>query len=457
MLGPDEPRYTAIGRAMLKTGDLVTPRLWGIPWFEKPPLLYWMAALGTSLGLNVDLAARLPVALLSLAFFIVSFRLIQQEFGGEAAIVATALLATSAGWLTYSSFGLTDLPLAVFFSLAVLLALPLVRADSTGGQWQRFAAIGVCLGLAGLAKGLVPFALALPGFWFLRHRWRGWWIAAVSCLAVAGPWYWLVIARNGRAFVDEFFLKHHFERLYSASLQHVQPWYYYLPVLLAGLFPWTPLLALLFRRCAVWDIRRSFLLAIVLFGFVLFSVSRNKLAGYLLPLIPSLVLLVGSQFEIKPLAEFSRKWLLVPATLIALIPVIAGALPGILAEGRISGFRLPPFTPTEAFYIAAPLATLLLGRRTWILLLLVLCIVAGGMFLKTSAYPILDENVSARGLWREIQRRHLTVCNGGINRDWTYGLSFYAGTALPNCGDGHYDARLVTHGRARPTLPPNNQ
>ncbi len=185
MLGPDEPRYSAIGHAMVETGDFVTPHLWGVPWFEKPPLLYWMSALGASLGANADLAARLPVALLSLTFLAVSFWLIRQEFGAEAAAISTTLLATSAGWLTYSSFGLTDLPLAVFFSLAVFLALPLVRPDSMDGQLQRFAAIGICLGLAVLAKGLVPLALAVPGFWFLRHRWRAWWIAAVSCLTVA--------------------------------------------------------------------------------------------------------------------------------------------------------------------------------------------------------------------------------------------------------------------------------
>ena len=50
VLGPDEPRYSAIGHAMLQSGDYVTPRLWGSPWFEKPPLLYWMTAAGAALG-----------------------------------------------------------------------------------------------------------------------------------------------------------------------------------------------------------------------------------------------------------------------------------------------------------------------------------------------------------------------------------------------------------------------
>src|SRR5580692_12637102 len=73
LLGPDEPRYAAIGRAMAATGDWVTPRLWGSPWFEKPALLYWMTAASSKLGLGPDLAPRLPVATVSIAFLIYFF------------------------------------------------------------------------------------------------------------------------------------------------------------------------------------------------------------------------------------------------------------------------------------------------------------------------------------------------------------------------------------------------
>ena len=127
VISPDEPRYIAIGRAMWKTGDYVTPRLWGTAWFEKPPLLYWLTSSGTALHLGAELSGRLPVALLSLAFLSLMFMLLRREFGLQAAAISSVLLGTSAGWLTYSSLALTDLPLAVFFSIAVLLALPLAR------------------------------------------------------------------------------------------------------------------------------------------------------------------------------------------------------------------------------------------------------------------------------------------------------------------------------------------
>src|SRR5215831_9929640 len=99
MLGPDEPRYAAIGREMARSGDWVTPRLWGEPWFEKPPLIYWMTAVAFRLGLGEDLAPRLPVAIVSVAFLVLFFRLLRRDFGVEPAFFASAILATTAGWI----------------------------------------------------------------------------------------------------------------------------------------------------------------------------------------------------------------------------------------------------------------------------------------------------------------------------------------------------------------------
>src|SRR5271154_6064707 len=79
LLGPDEPRYAAIGRAMAATGDWITPRLWGQPWFEKPALLYWMTAAGFKLGLGPDMAPRFPVALASVAFLVYFFFVLRRE------------------------------------------------------------------------------------------------------------------------------------------------------------------------------------------------------------------------------------------------------------------------------------------------------------------------------------------------------------------------------------------
>ncbi|HWF46640.1 MAG TPA: phospholipid carrier-dependent glycosyltransferase [Bryobacteraceae bacterium] len=451
VLSSDEPRYSAIGHAMAHAHDFVTPRLWGSPWFEKPALLYWLIAAGASIGLDPELAGRLPVALLSLAFLAAYFALLRREFCRSAAAVSTALLATSAAWLGFSSIAVTDIPLAVFFGLATILALPLVDGKSSSVSF-RFAAIGICLGLACLAKGFVPFALALPFFWFLRSYWRKWWIAILWCVAVAAPWYIAVSLRNGAAFWDEFFIKHHLERLYSQSLQHVQPWYYYFPVLLASLFPWTPLVGLLPSRRKDWDRRRVFLAAVVVFGFVFFSLSLNKLPGYLLPLLPAIFALIGARFESMRVVELKRGWLLACAVLVALIPLLASIIPGAL-EGQSGVLHLiGRITRTEAFYVAVPIAVVFLARRTWAPIVLVLCIVGSGIYLKHAMYPVLDRAVSARGLWRSLEANRGKICNAGLHRNWEYGLAFYNDGPIPACSGRPGEIALKQQGNRPPDL-----
>jgi 4-amino-4-deoxy-L-arabinose transferase-like glycosyltransferase len=454
VLGPDEPRYAAIGRAMAQSGDYTTPRLWGSPWFEKPPLLYWMTAAGTLAGLGPEMAARLPVVLVSLAFLAAAYVSIRREFGFDVAAAFTVLLATSAGWIGFTDLALTDLPLAVFFSLAAFLALPLLRTPpSTTRLYWRFAAIGAAIGLGALAKGLVPIALAVPFLWFLRSYWRAWWVAFASFLLIALPWYVAAYMRNGYPFLEELFVKHHFERLYSASLQHVRPWYYYFPVLLAAVFPWTPLVGLLAARGFRWDMRRRFLGAICIFGFIVFSISLNKLPGYLLPLLPSLAVLIASGFETTA-GRRSRLWLLPCALLIAIIPVVARALPEALVSGRFWPLPWGNATRAELFYVVAPLAVVLFARRSWAVPVLALCIVSGGIYMKSVAFPKLDREISARQYWTQIRDLPGTLCDGGMNRDWIFGLSFYRGSKLEPCRTGKFDFAIRSQGHAVPTVEP---
>lgn len=455
VLGPDEPRYAAIGRAMAVTRDFITPKLWGSPWFEKPPLLYWMTALGAALHLGPEMSGRLPVALLSLFYLIASAYFLAREYGLRVAVGASALLATSAGWIAYSSLCLTDLPLAVCFSGAVLAALPLLRESKPEpAAVNRYMLwMGVFIGLGTLAKGLVPIALAAPFAWFLRRYIKSWWIAVAACLIVAGPWYGLVWARNGAAFVDDFFWKHHFERLYSASLLHVQPFYYYVPVLAGALFPWTPLVALPFLKGEAWDERRRFLATVVAFGFLFFSVSRNKLPGYLLPLLPSVFLLVASVLQRRRVSELGKRWMIAPAILIASIPLLAPILPQSLMLGRITTAGLSHATGIDLFYAALPIAVLIFSKRTVTAALLVLCVAGIGIFLKATSYPAIDEQVSPRSLWFATKDLAAETCDGGTNRDWIFGLSFYRGSSYASCeGSNKFRYAFRTHKRGVPDL-----
>jgi len=426
MLGPDEPRYAAIGRAMAQSGDWVTPRLWGQPWFEKPPLLYWMTAAATRAGFSQDAAPRIPVAVTAIVFLIFFYFRVQKLFDEPVARYAAALLATSAGWLAYGFVAVTDLPMSATLCAALLLCL---------GEQPRAVWAGILLGLAVLAKGLVPLVLFVPVIWWLRRRWRDLARVAVACLAIAAPWYALCTARNGTAFLTDFFWKHHFERFSSDVLAHGRPFWFFVPVLLAGLFPWTPMLGLLGRH-EVWkDTRLRFLVIWAAFGFVFFSASYNKLPGYVLPLLPALCVAMGAALARM---QQARWWLLASGLLLILLPVIAVILPRALIEGLSRAqVSAVPWGVALPFVVAAAGCWWLegLGRREAALVILTFAIGGGVMWLKLFTFPRLDALVSARHLWWRIAPEADAICLDDIRRDWVYGLDYYAGRALPLCNE----------------------
>lgn len=438
MLGPDEPRYAAIGREMAQSGDWITPRLWGEPWFEKPPLNYWMTAAAFRLGFNEDLAPRLPVALISVGFLAFFWRMMAREFGGRAGAASAMVLGTSAGWVAFSQTGVTDLPMSACFAAAALCTL------RPGRAWGMAA--GALLGLAVLAKGLVPLVLALPVIWYGRKRISPAALAAFAVVAV--PWYALVWMRNGAAFADEFFWKHHFSRFSSGRLMHVQPFWYYLPVLLAGLFPWTPLLAgLRWKRIAA-DWRCRMFAAWAAVGLIFFSAAANKLPGYALPLLPPLAALIGIA-----VAERINAWLAAAcAALLAVVPLVAKILPVALAAGLSRGSL-----PSVSWVVAVPLALAALvwwlaASRRQALAAVAAGAAAGVALIKIAAYPSIDAAASARPLWRQIASRQDQVCVETIHRNWRYGLNYYSLAPLPGCRDNEKPLHIRQNGNRPPQV-----
>ncbi len=438
MIGPDEPRYASIGREMARSGDWITPRLWGGAWFEKPALLYWMIGGAFRLGLGPDLSPRLPVAATALAFLVFFWWFARREFGSRAAWFAVLILATGGEWLAFSQVGVTDLPMTATFSAAMLLALPWV----TRGDGRFLPAAGALLGLAVLAKGLVPLVLAAPlapVAWWARPRGTDdrflssvMFRAGVPFLAICLPWYLLCFLRNGPVFLKDFFVKHHLERITSGALMHTQHWWYYLPVFAAAFLPWTPLLFLRVRRGAWRDPRRVLLAAWVLFGLLVFSVAVNKLPGYVLPLLPAAALLAAVALDE---AADARPWLAACALLLVAFPVAAQVLAAALESGLLRAPR-PAF---QWIWLApAPIAAAAWaweshGRRLAAVVSIAVGATAGVLYVKQIAPPQVEHMASARTLWRQISYRAGEVCVDRIERDWRYGLNYYSIAPLPEC------------------------
>jgi 4-amino-4-deoxy-L-arabinose transferase-like glycosyltransferase len=427
LIGPDEPRYAAVGRAMAESGDWVTPRLWGEPWFEKPALLYWMTAAAFKAGLDLDLAPRLPVAIASVAFLIYFFALLRREFGDRVALYAAIILGTSTGWLAFSRVAVTDLPMSAAFAGAMIAVMT--------GRGRVLA--GILLGAAVLAKGLVPMVLFLPALWFWRKRVPDLAVLLVVALVIAAPWYILVTLRNGAPFLDDFFWKQHFARFLTGALQHERPFWFYVPILVAGFFPWTPLLLLLFEKRIYKDPRAMFLLAWFVWGFLFFSISRNKLPGYLLPLLPAVAALLSIAIaEAKP--KTVRMAFLVGACafLLVLTPMIGELLPPALASG-LSHLGVFAVAVSSSWVVPVLLITFICvflewkGQREWAVAGIALLTTVAVVRLVADVYPTLDRQASARYQWRSSSNS--ITCVSNENRSLRYGLNYYAGRELPDC------------------------
>jgi len=429
LIGKDEPRYASIAREMARSGDWITPRLWGSTWFEKPALLYWVEGLAFRLGLDSEWAPRLPIALAALVFLVFFWWILRREFGCLAAWFATLILGTTGGYLGYSQVGHMDLLLTATFSSAMLLALPWIAKGETRG----LPAAAVLIGLGVLAKSGVPLVLMLPLAWWGRRRIGDLLRPRVVLpfLVVALPWYVACYWRNGMPFLRELFVKQQFQRLTGVA-DHQQHFWYYLPVLLGLLLPWTPLALLLVRRTLYRDPRRAFLLALVVWGVVFFSISPNKLAGYMLPLLPAAAALMGVALAE---AENPRPLLACCAALLLAFPIAAQVLPYAVE----SGITHAPWPKLSAVW-TLPLAFGVLAwsldarsRRLAAVFTLAAAAGAGTIALKWQAGRELDRRASARQLWRQISPRAAEVCVANLTPGVQYSLNYYSVTPLPAC------------------------
>ena len=331
LVGPDEPRYAWIARAMAETGDWVTPRLYGQPWFEKPVLYYWGAALSFKLFGVSETTARLPSAISALLATLAMAWLAWRVYGAETARWLLLLLPTTVGMIGFSHAAATDMPFAGMLTIAMAFAahlLGLVPKSSTSFTSSisfNSSIFGFFLGLAVLAKG--PAAIVLSGgavlLWAtFTKRWREAFrclhpVAIASFCLTALPWYILCAHRNP-TFFRVFIIEHNFKRYLTPEFQHIQPFWFYIPIVLIAFVPWTLVLlwAIAIRlfhrdRKFAFSPLTNLLLSWAIFCLVFFSISRSKLPGYILPAIPAIgVLLARSFVTLSDQKERSLRWLL---------------------------------------------------------------------------------------------------------------------------------------------------
>ncbi len=512
LVGADEPRYAQVAREMWQRGDWVTPTLWGKPWLEKPALYYWGAIVSYKLTGGVsDWAARAGDALMaSLMIFgvYVMLRRIRPQIALDAALITAATAAV----IGFGRGADTDMPLAAFFTLA-MLAWAVWNQSAVGSPQSAanpklfLALFYLFIGIAALAKGPVAPGLAGLIIMLLAAWTRDWklilrtlWIPGILIfLAVALPWYVLVQMRNPQ-FFTEFILRQNFARFGTNLYQHHKPIWYYIPVLLGSLLPWTVLAAAGFvtatrkaiaknagiavdarnrENVVVEDLQspdhsitRSFnlyrlLLLWAVVPVLFFTLAQSKLPGYILPAIPAWTILAADYLQ--KLREGEHK---------INFGVLAGhaALVGFsVAAALLSPYAIVQknFQPAlSALLVAAGFAAAFfviimysvrrrgIGALRFLTTAAMILVVA---YLVRVVAPATDATLTARPLARYIYQgpdapKQIAVY--GLPRGIQYGLAFYREQRVPRY-DGNLDGPgevpagehlLLMHGASASTI-----
>ena len=305
---PDEGRNAEVAREMVTTGDYLVPHLLGLPYLDKPVLLFAADALSFRLLGTSELAARLPLLLFTLATAALVGSFARRLFGPAASwIAATAALAMPLA-VAFSRTVIFDAALTTFLTLALIAFYRAVEERAAGRRAAAWSALAwLAMGFGVLTKGPVALAvvllIAVPYALWRRSGVAVWLpLGPVLFLAVVVPWV-AVMASRVPGYLDYVLVSETWRRMTTSQFQRTGPVWYFLPSLLIGALPWSfvvlgaarPLIA---RDAAGRrDPRVVFLLLWIALPFVLFSLSQSKRPQYILPLLPAVALLATAALQ----------------------------------------------------------------------------------------------------------------------------------------------------------------
>ena len=314
MFDPDEGRYAEIPREMVASGDWLTPRLDGLKYFEKPPLQYWASAAAiTAFGMS-EWTTRLWTVGLAFACLPMVFGWTRRLYGTDAALGAVLALAVSPYFGIVGHLDLLDAGFSFWLTGAVF-AFTLAQSSDVGSREERgwMLLAWVAAALAILSKGIVVGVLtagSLILYSLIERDVRPWkrlhWAVGLPLfLLVCAPWFIAVSLRNPD-FPRFFFIHEHFARFLTTVHQRVEPWWFFLPLLLLGVLPWG--FSIVGACRAAWSAASRpaqfkplrFLLIFALFTLLFFCASGSKLAPYIQPMFPALAAIWGVYVADRP-------------------------------------------------------------------------------------------------------------------------------------------------------------
>jgi 4-amino-4-deoxy-L-arabinose transferase-like glycosyltransferase len=307
LINPDEGRYAEVPREMVASGDWVTPRLNGVPYFEKPPLVYWAVAACERYFGPSEWSVRLAPALFAVGGILLAYAAARKLYGREAGFWASVILGTSLLYLALGHLVGLDMAVSVLMSATLFCFILAVREQPGWGRRWLFYGLYASAALATLTKGLMGFLItgAVMFLWLLLlgqwRRLRPLYLPSGLLLfaAMAVPWH-ILVARSNPGWAHFYFIHEHWERYLDKGHGRYQPAWFFIPVLILGLFPWTGFLWSSFRDALAggWSRRKEnaeawFLAIWPAFIFLFFSASKSKLIPYILPVFPPIAVVSG--------------------------------------------------------------------------------------------------------------------------------------------------------------------
>lgn len=405
---PDEGRYVEIPREMVASGDWITPHLNGVPYFYKPPFLYWLEAVAISLfGLDW-VALRFFPALFGALGVGAVFWAANRLFGRSAGRWSACCLGTAILWGALSQVVILDIVLSTAIGVAALLFI-VAAADRRQGVESDQPAVKrgpfplglsfifyTALAVAVMTKGLVGLLIptAVVGLWIiLTGRWgeilrMRLVFGTVVFLVLVAPWHIAVSLANpplesglpllsreieGRGFFWFYFIHEHFLRYAGDVSSRPAPFWFFAVILPVGFFPWVAFLPFAVADCCgrSWqhlrgvDATKLYLLVWVVFVLVFFSISKSKLVPYILPALPPLAVLTG-EWLARMLKE--GRTLRLPLRFFqvsALILAVGFAVAAMVVPGKFTADAIRMLGVIMACGVAAALITQYAIRRAW--------------------------------------------------------------------------------------------
>ena len=302
---PDEGRYGDISRWMVQSHDWIVPRLNGLPFFHKPPLLHWLSGVMLEIFGQHNWVLRLVPLLAGMLMLVTMYRFAVTYMSQGIGRLAVLILASSMMFFGAAQYVNHDLLLAAWISVAVFSIAHAAMTGHRASLMLGYAALGFGFLTKGLIGILIPGMILLP--WIL---FTGQWRVIIKLLHPLGlgllllivmPWLYTMSQRYPE-FWHYFFIEQQFSRFSSTEFNNKQPWFFYIACLVVNFLPWLVLIRYkslfhdwLATKTTHLNQYRAISLCVwwVISCLIFFSIPPSKLVGYILPLMAPLSLLLS--------------------------------------------------------------------------------------------------------------------------------------------------------------------